>query len=933
MNDAVATTAGNWVETLEAQWCEDPSSVPPAWQEYFASLGLSGERIPAHSESLQAMANTARLSLQRSPVATAVSDIVHFDVEYPSRAIYLIHAWRVHGHTQAKLDPLGLMPAPPCPELDLGYYGLAEDDLDQLFPSGDLPGPNAMPLRDILHCLQQTYAGSVGPELMHVSNSAKKHWLYERLESQQGQVHFDKTARAHIYGRIMRAEEFERFLHTRYMGQKRFSIEGSESLIPMLSMMVQQAGETGIQEIILGMAHRGRLNVLANVLGKNLSDIFAEFDGKVVTEASGQGDVKYHMGFSSDISTNGGMVHLSLAFNPSHLAVISPVVLGSVRARQCRRKDTARRQVMGVLVHGDAAFAGQGVVAESLNLGDLTGYRSGGTIHIVINNQIGFTTNPFDARSTFYCTDIAKMVQAPILHVNGDDPEACCMVMQLAMRYRAHFRSDIVIDMISYRRHGHNEADAPEVTQPLMYQRIGEHPTVFTLYRQQLLDAGVFSEAELETMLTNYRNCLQRLYRSGENPHPVNSLQGRWEGYQKHLDKEPETAVSAASLQQLARMVHTLPKDFHPARQVKKLYSSRIDMMDDALPVDWGCAETMAYATLVHEGGWVRLSGQDSGRGTFSHRHAIIYDQQNGKSLMPLKNVENGAMSHFFVVDSMLSEMAVLGFEYGYAIAEPRALVVWEAQYGDFANNAQVVIDQFIAAGESKWQRMCGMVLWLPHGYEGQGAEHSSARLERYLQLCAEDNMQVVYPTTPAQLFHLLRRQLMMRMRKPLILMGPKSLLRNKASFSTVADFTAGGFQAVLPEQDAAIEASGCERVVICSGKVYYDLLAARQEHGITNVALVRIERLYPFPREALRALLSEYSAAKHVYWVQEEPKNQGAWYQSRHHLRYAVQTWQSLHVISRPPAAAPAVGSIKRHQEEQRALTEQALGLLTSPD
>ncbi len=929
MNDDIAIAAGSWIEVLQSQWRDNPANVSDAWQNYFAAQtdNESSDEQSSHAAMLQTMRANARLSptmLTSTPSPTA--EAAQFHVEYPSRAIYLIHAWRVYGHTQAQLDPLELTQRTARPELELKYYALGNEDLDHLFPSGDLPGAEAMPLRDIIACLQRTYGGHIGPELMHVVDSAKKHWLYERLEKQQGTPHFDRETRLHIFGRIMRAEEFEHFLHTRYMGQKRFSLEGSESLIPMLSMMVQQSGESNIKEIILGMAHRGRLSVLANVLGKSLRDIFAEFGGAVVAEASGQGDVKYHMGFSSDIQTKAGTVHLSLAFNPSHLAVISPVVLGSVRARQCRRKDVARRQVMGVLVHGDAAFAGQGVIAESLNLGDLTGYRTGGTIHIVINNQIGFTTNPFDARSTFYCTDIAKMVQAPILHVNGDDPEACCMMMQLAMEYRSHFRSDIVIDLVTYRRHGHNEADAPEVTQPLMYQCINAHPTVATLYREQLLRDGVLTATEAKSMVTKYRDCLQRMHRSEAEPHAVNSLQGRWEGYQNHLDQEPNTAVKATLLHELAVRVHTLPKNFHPARQVAKLYKNRIAMMDGAMPIDWGCAETMAYATLVHEGGWVRLSGQDSGRGTFFHRHAIVYDQQTGKSLMPLKQVEQGAMSHFFVVDSMLSEMAVLGFEYGYAVAEPRALVIWEAQYGDFANNAQVIIDQFIAAGESKWQRMCGMVLWLPHGYEGQGAEHSSARLERYLQLCAEENMQVVYPTTPAQVFHVLRRQLNMRMRKPLILMGPKSLLRNKASFSSLPDFTDGSFHPVLAEQATTIDISQCTCVILCTGKVYYDILAAREAQGIHTLAIIRIERLYPFPRGELQPMLATYQAAKTVRWVQEEPENQGANYQIRHHLNYCLQSWQVLHCITRPAAAAPAVGSIARHKEEQALLIEKAL-------
>ncbi len=919
---AIAATGGRWLEELHERWLRDPQQVPEYWRDWFTRYADSKEPATAVPSSI-----ARHMRTRRQQAAAPVLRNEYDGVEYPSRAIYLVHAWRVHGHTQARLDPLGMTPPTHRPELELAFYGLDETDLSRHFPAGDLPGEASRPLGDILEHLRQTYAGHIGPELMHLSHSAPKHWLYEQLERCHSQPHFDQQTRQMIYERLMRAEELEHFLHTRYMGQKRFSLEGSESLIPMLTLMIQRSGERGIREIILGMAHRGRLNVLANVLGKNLQDIFAEFNGATVTEAVGQGDVKYHMGFSSDIKTPGGTVHLSLAFNPSHLEVISPTVMGSVRARQCRRKDHERRQVMGVLIHGDAAFSGQGVVAESLNLGGLPGYKTGGTIHIVINNQIGFTTNPFDSRSTLYCTDIAKMVQAPILHVNGDDPEACCLAMDLALQYRLRFRSDIVIDLVSYRRHGHNEADAPEVTQPLMYQRIANHPTTLTLYEQQLAAEGLLSPQEAAQQRQQYRDCLQRMYRSdGLEPHAVNSLQGRWQGYLRTLDQEPETAVSADVLAKLVRQVHVLPEDFHPAKQVARIYANRIRMMDGETPVDWGCAETMAYATLVNEGGWVRLSGQDSGRGTFFHRHAIIYDQQDGHSLMPLKNVERGAMSHFLVVDSMLSEMAVLGFEYGYAVAEPRALVIWEAQYGDFANNAQVIIDQFIAAGESKWQRMCGMVLWLPHGYEGQGAEHSSARLERYLQLCAEENMQVVYPTTPAQLFHLLRRQLRMRMRKPLILMGPKSLLRNKASYSSLDAFTHGRFQALIPESSTDIAPAQCRMVILCTGKVYYDLLAARDSASRHDIAIIRIERLYPFPREALRQQLRQYPPSCRVRWVQEEPVNQGAWYQIRHHLQACLGEKQHLSRVSRPAAAAPAVGSASRHQQQQQQLTEAAL-------
>jgi len=820
----------------------------------------------------------------------------------------------------------------PTPELELNYYGLSEADLDVEFPTGDMAGPDFLSLRDILTRLRHTYAGSIGPEVMHIANSAKKHWLFERLEHLQGVAGYDHVTQVRMFQHVMHADAFEHYLHTRYMGQKRFSLEGGESLIPMLDRLIQGSGVTGVKEIILGMAHRGRLNVLANILGKSLPDIFSEFEGtQLQDDVHGSGDVKYHLGFSSDIETEGGVVHLSLGFNPSHLEIITPVVLGSVRARQCRRKDKARRQVLGVLVHGDAAFAGQGVVAESLNLGELNGFRTGGTIHIVVNNQIGFTTNPFDSRSTLYCTDIAKMVQAPILHVNGDDPEACCLVMDLAMEYRNHFRSDVVIDLVCYRRHGHNEADAPEVTQPVMYRHISAHSTVEQIYRQTLIEKGVLTAASAEQMTEEYIQCLDKFRKEGvRQPHDVNSLQGRWEGYVSEGAPEPDTAVAADVLADLCVRGHAVPADMSISHRVEKIYQGRIQMMQGKAEADWGCGEVMAYATLLYEGGWIRLSGEDSGRGTFFHRHATVYDEKTGKVFVPLKQLENGDMSHFMVVDSMLSELAVMAFEYGYSVAEPRALVVWEAQYGDFANGAQVVIDQFIAAGESKWRRMSGLVLWLPHGYEGQGAEHSSARLERFLQLCAEDNMLVVCPTTPAQVFHLLRRQSKIATRKPLVVMSPKSMLRLKASYSPLEDFTAGHFQTVIPEQNETIVASACQRVLLCSGKVYYDLLAERERLELRDVALIRVECLYPFPETLLKGFLAEYAAAHEVFWVQEEPANQGAWMQINSEIRRILLPSQKIYVVARPALAAPAVGSMARHQAELKKLLVQAFSAVS---
>lgn len=920
---------GDYLESLFEAWQQDAASVPKAWADYFSDYGDTADSGQQHHAMLERMQKANRFGMLS--ISSTPSRELRDQVEYPSRALYLIQAYRMHGHLHADLDPLHLNPQRPSPELELAYYGLGEKDMDVAFPVGDLAGPSRMKLRDILALLNETYCGQMGLEFMHITDTARRHWLQERLERSRATPHYDDDSRRHIFNRIMKAEEFERFLHTRYAGQKRFSLEGGEGLIPMLDTLIQQSGGRGVKEIILGMAHRGRLNVLTNVLGKSISDIFTEFEGGLLGDATqGAGDVKYHLGFSSDVRTPGGIVHLSLGFNPSHLEIITPVVLGSVRARQCRRKDFDRREVMSVLVHGDAAFAGQGVVAESLNLSKLSGFKTGGTIHIVVNNQIGFTVNPFDARSTTYCTDIAKMVQAPILHVNGDNPEAACMAMELAVEYRRQFREDIVIDLVCYRRHGHNETDSPAVTQPEMYRRINDHPTLQTRYRNQLVEAGVLDDGDVDRMVARYRDCLDKVRRDPERPAPasVNSLQGRWAGYSHNVGEEPDTTVAAATLAEIVGPAHAVPDGFELHPLVRKIFDGRGEMMRGDQPVDWGCAEMMAYASLVHEGGWVRISGQDTGRGTFFHRHASVYDQKSGKKHVPLQHFAHGALANFIAVDSLLSEEAVMAFEYGYSVAEPRALVVWEAQFGDFANGAQVVIDQFIASGESKWHRMSGLVLWLPHGYEGQGAEHSSARLERYLQLCAEENMQVVYPSTPAQLFHLLRRQSQIRTRKPMVMMTPKSMLRQKLSFSSLQDLAQGAFQPVLPEVDDEIDAAAVKRLLLCSGKVYYDLLTERRAQEIRDVAIIRIERLYPFPSDLLKAAVAIYPHAERVHWVQEEPENQGAWYQIKHHLKRCLLKQQRLFHTTRPALAAPAVGSAKRHAQEQKVLVNKALGI-----
>lgn len=908
----------DYVESLYADFLLHPERVPEAWRKLFSRLQTKGDQptkaMPARVKAGRAVAEPKDIK----------------SVEYPSKTLYLIHAYRVHGHTQADLDPLGLAPKKHVPELDPAFYGLKGEDFDKEFPTWDLVAPPRLKLREILEVLKKTYCGHIGPEFMHISEPAPKHWLQARLESIRSTPHFSHDTRRHIYSRLMKAEAFERYLHTRYVGQKRFSLEGAESLIPMLDALVQKSGEMGTKEIVLGMAHRGRLNVLANLLGKSIADIFADFEGRHFVDAERlSGDVRYHLGFSSDIRTAGGLLHLSLAFNPSHLEIITPVVEGSVRARQRRRKDTARKEVMSVIIHGDAAFAGQGVVAESINLSKLSGFKTGGTIHIVVNNQIGFTTNPYDARSSLYCTDIAKMVQAPILHVNGDDPEAVALCAVLAVEFRHQFKQDVVIDLVCYRRHGHNEADEPSITQPVMYRKIAAHPTVVQLYRKKLIEEGLLTEEKAQAMLDEYLAYLDNVRRTGKTEPALDVNRGPWIHFMGRAE-EPATAVDEARLKTLVRKAHRVPEGFVLHPKVKRIYEARIEMMEGKRPADWGCAEAMAYATLLDEGHWVRITGQDTGRGTFAHRHAIVYDQKTGRKFVPLRQCERGELSHFVVVDSMLSELAVMAFEYGYSVAEPRALVIWEAQYGDFANNGQVVIDQFISSSEAKWGRMSGLVLWLPHGYEGQGPEHSSARPERFLQLCAEENMQVVYPTTPAQLFHLLRRQLLIRIRKPLILLGPKSMLRQKLSFSPLEHFTQGGFAPVLDEVE---DLASCRRLVFCSGKVYYDLLAERRKQGIQDVALVRIERLYPFPEEEVRRICRRYANAKEVVWLQEEPLNMGAWFFVEDLIRRCLVKGQRLYCIGRAEAAAPAVGSYARHVEQQQALIRAGLGKAIQKD
>jgi 2-oxoglutarate dehydrogenase E1 component len=816
------------------------------------------------------------------------------------------------------------------PDLDPRFHGLTEADFDTRFQLGSLFfGPEESTLREILADLKKTYCTTVGLEYMHIVDTQEKRWIQSRIEPVRSHPVLTNDERKHILERLVAAEGLEKYLGSRYAGAKRFGLEGGESLIPCLDELIQRAGRDGAKELVIGMAHRGRLNVLVNIFGKNPQDLFGEFEGKRVMETSG--DVKYHQGFSSNVMTPGGEVHIALAFNPSHLEIVSPVVEGSVRARQDRRRDPIGNQVIPVSIHGDAAFAGQGVVMETFQLSQTRAFKTGGTIHIVINNQVGFTTSKKeDARSTEYCTDVAKMVQAPIFHVNGDDPEAVRFVTQLALDYRNEFNKDVVIDLVCYRRRGHNEADEPSGTQPLMYSKIKSQKTTRELYGERLVQEGVITADESKALDQDYRKALENGKHVAKSlvMEPNRQMYVDWTPYLGHQwSFECDTRVDVKLLKELANKTCEFPEGLVLQRQVQKIYEDRKKMAAGGMEINWGFAETMAYATLLAEGYPVRLTGQDVGRGTFSHRHAVIHNQKDGSTYVPLQNLADGQPA-FDIYDSLLSEEAVLAFEYGYATTMPNALVIWEAQFGDFANGAQVVIDQFITSGEHKWGRLCGLTMLLPHGYEGQGPEHSSARLERFLQLCAEHNIQVCVPSTPAQIFHLLRRQVVRPLRKPLVVMSPKSLLRHKQAVSSLEDLCEGTFQPVISEVDQ-LDPQKVKRLVMCSGKVYYELYNRRAELGRDDLAIVRIEQLYPFPEQGLKEAIAAYTNLESVVWCQEEPMNQGAWYCSQHHMRNVLQQHDpKLHLegVGRPSSAAPAVGYISVHLEQQEKLINEAI-------
>jgi 2-oxoglutarate dehydrogenase E1 component len=921
----------DFIEDLYEQYLHNPQNVEADWRNYFDQMqhdGANNQSDVPHSPVRKAFYDAAKSRRANSSQTISQETLEH---QKQVSVVQLINAHRFRGHNQANLDPLKQYARPDVPELDPAFHNLTEADMDTTFNTGSLFAENEIPLRDILHIIKTTYCGNIGAEYMHINETEQKRWIQQRIEECQATPDYSNEKKKHILGRVIAANALEEYLHTKYVGQKRFSLEGGESLIPLLDELVNESDPMGIKEIVMGMAHRGRLNVLVNIMGKLPHELFGEFEGKS-NDLLAQGDVKYHMGYSSDIKTENNYVHLSLAFNPSHLEIISPVVEGSVRARQDRRGDLTHDEVLPILIHGDAAFAGQGVVMETFNLSQTNGYKTGGTIHVVINNQIGFTTSdPLDSRSTLYCTDVAKMVQAPIFHVNGDDPEAVVFMAKLAMDYRKEFKKDVVIDMICYRKHGHSEADEPAATQPIMYQQIRKHTNVDELYAQQLISENVITEADLEAMTNGYIEQLDsnktfdgKLADNVDNKFSIDFspfIGTAWES-------ECNTSISEGQISHYADIITSVPDHIKLHPSVRKIMENRVKMGSGELAMDWGFAETMAYAALLEEGTPIRISGQDSGRGTFFHRHAVIHNQVDGEKYLPLRHIKEG-QANFLVINSTLSEEAVLAYEYGYASSEPHTLVIWEAQFGDFANGAQVVFDQFISSCEAKWGRFCGITVMLPHGYDGQGPEHSSARLERYLQLCARENMQVCYPSTPAQMFHMLRRQVIRPYRKPLIIMSPKSLLRNKLATSPVSELNEGKFMTVIDEIDE-IEKYEVTRLLICSGKVYYELLEARRTNHLTNIAIVRIEQLFPFPKTEMKKIINSYPNAKEVIWVQEEPKNQGSWYymQSRGTMIGCLQEQHSFGYVGRFYSASPAVGYMSVHLKQQKELINDALKL-----
>jgi 2-oxoglutarate dehydrogenase E1 component len=924
-------TSGNeaYIEALYETYLSHPQDLDPEWRHYFDNLASQLPRPPGGDVSHAAVREQFLQLARQNANVQMVQGLDTYHDQAQERVLELIAATRRLGHLQANIDPLGLNKGTYNPTLELAYYDFTEQDQHKTFSVGSFAGLNKVTatLGELYQSLRRVYCNTIGFEFMHINRVDEVEWIRERIE--QGWANFKPTneEKQHILDRLVVADGLEKYLGFKYVGQKRFSLEGGDSLIPLVDTLVNRGAYHGVKEIIIGMAHRGRLNVLMNVVGKPPQDIFAAFEGTGISETH-SGDVKYHLGCSSDVNTKYGPVHIALAFNPSHLEIVSPVAQGSVRSRQRRRRDTEKRQAFPIQIHGDAAFAGQGVVMETFSMSQARWFTVGGSVHIVINNQVGFTTsNPDDSRSSTYCTDVAKMVEAPILHVNANDPEAVYFAALFAIDYRQAFKRDVVIDLVCYRRHGHNEADEPSATQPVMYKVIKAMPAPYLIYAKKLVSEGVIQDQAEKKMAEAYRNALD----NGQTV--VDVLKDKssyefmvnWELFiGKSWTEKVKTAVPLERIKATAGQLEKLPANFVVQPQVKKTLEAQKKMTEGELPINWGYGETMAYATLLEEGYPIRLCGQDAGRGTFAHRHAVLHDQNTDEVYIPLSHL-SPKQAQINIVDSLLSEEAVLAFEYGYATAEPNYLVIWEAQFGDFANGAQVVIDQFISSGEQKWGRLCGLVMLLPHGYEGQGPEHSSARLERYLQLCAQDNMQVCIPSTPAQIFHLLRRQMLRPYRKPLIVMTPKSLLRNPLASSSLTELSEGEFQLVIPEIDE-IDAKQVDRLVICSGKVYYELLEQRRNAKLNNVAIIRIEQLYPFPEKRCREVMMAYRNASDVVWCQEEPQNQGAWITLQPYLTAMLSKGQKLRYAGRKASASPAVGYHSVHEKEQEELVIQAL-------
>ncbi len=965
-------TNATFIAELYARYLKNPGSVDASWRMFFAeleddglaildelrgaswapsaagvigcngggaALGLPGTPAPAEAGGGVPSASGTPATLARGLAERPEVDRIRQATLDSINALMMIRVYRVRGHLIAKFDPLGLEGQTHHSELDPRTYGFNEEDMDRPIYINHAFGMEMATPREIVQVLRETYCGSIGVEFMHIQEPAERAWIRERVESIRNQTQFTPNGRRAIYDRLVEAEGFEAFLQVKHTGTKRFGLDGGEAMIAALEQIIKRGSQLGTREIVLGMPHRGRLNVLASIMCKPYVAMFAEFQGASASpdDVQGSGDVKYHLGTSADRVFDGAKVHLSLTANPSHLEAVNTVVLGKVRAKQNQRGDEAREQVMGLLMHGDAAFAGQGLVPEALDLSQLRGYRTGGTIHFIVNNQIGFTTNPSKSRSSPYPSDIAKGIQAPIFHVNGDDPEAVVHVARIATEFRHRFKRDVIIDMFCYRRHGHNEGDEPMFTQPRMYKAIASHPTTREIYARRLIADGVVTEAEVEKVNADFNQRLEKAFEAagGYKPNKADWLEGKWKGLVQLSDEEElhdeNTSVSLDLLKEVGGAISRPPDNFNVNRKIVRQLNSKAQMIETGEGVDWATAEALAFGTLLVEGTGVRLSGQDSGRGTFSHRHCVLIDQDNEERYFPLSEIRE-KQAAFEVMDSPLSEAGVLGFEYGYSLADPQTLVLWEAQFGDFANGAQVIIDQFIASGESKWLRMCSVVMLLPHGFEGQGPEHSSARLERYLQLCAEDNLQVVNCTTPANYFHALRRQMRRNFRKPLIVMAPKSLLRHKLVVSSLADMGPGTrFRRVLPETGSLVADAKVRRVVLCTGKVYYDLLQARQDQGIGDVAIIRMEQMYPFPRKGLKLQLARYPAAE-VVWCQEEPANMGAWTFVQPRIEYVMEGLMEApggarpRYVGRQAAASPATGLLKVHVKEQAQLVEQAL-------